>query len=64
MKIYVDRMKCEANGICEELAPSVFALDENDELQILTTEVPDHVVTDVETAVNDCPKQALSLESS
>ena len=64
MEIHVDRMKCEANGICEDLAPGVFALDDSDELRILTTEVPDHLVNDVEAAVAACPKQALSLESS
>ncbi|MFW2380130.1 MAG: ferredoxin [Acidimicrobiales bacterium] len=64
MRIIVDRLQCEANGMCEELVPGVFSLDDNDELQLLTTEVPDGVADDVEAAVHACPKQALSLEPS
>ena len=64
MKIIVDRLMCEANGICEDLAPEVFSLDDDDELHLLVTEVPDGLVSDVEAAVHGCPKQALSLEST
>ncbi len=64
MRITVDRLQCEANGICEELSPEVFSLDDNDDLQLLVTEVSAELLEDVEAAVNSCPKQALTLESS
>jgi ferredoxin len=64
MRITVDRLQCEANGICEDLASEVFSLDGNDNLQLLVTEVPAGLLHDVEAAVHSCPKQALSLESS
>jgi ferredoxin len=64
VKITVDRLLCEANGICEDLAPAVFSLDHSDDLQLLVTEVPAELLDDVEAAVNSCPKQALALEYS
>ncbi len=64
MKITVDRLQCEANGICEDLVPAVFTLDDNDELQLLVTEIPTDLISEVEAAVYSCPKQALSLEST
>ncbi len=62
MKIVVDRMQCEANGICEGIAPDVFRLDDDDELHILIAEINAEQLSDIEDAVYQCPKQALSIE--
>ncbi|MEU2255827.1 MULTISPECIES: ferredoxin [Nocardia] len=61
MKVSVDRDLCEANGICVGIAPDVFELDDEDQLHILTAEVPDDRLGDVEDAVAQCPKAALKL---
>ncbi|MEB3370620.1 ferredoxin [Saccharopolyspora mangrovi] len=61
MKIVVDFDLCEANGMCEAVAPDVFEIDEDDNLHIIaepTAELRDSI----EQAVQSCPKAALSLE--
>ncbi|MBH0781520.1 ferredoxin [Nocardia bovistercoris] len=62
MKVTVDLDQCEANGICVGFAPDVFELDDDDQLHILTSEVPENLRAEVEDAVAQCPKAALKLE--
>lgn len=62
MKVSVDPMVCEANGVCVGLAPEVFDLDDDDELTILQSEVPADQADLVRHAVRSCPKAALSLD--
>jgi ferredoxin len=61
MKIKADYDLCEANAMCEALAPDVFEVDDDDNLQILDDEVTDENRQRVEQAVAACPKAALSL---
>ena len=62
MKVSVDPMVCEANGVCVGLAPEVFDLNDDDELTILRPDVPADQADLVRHAVRSCPKAALSLE--
>lgn len=62
MKVSVDPLVCEANGVCVGLAPEVFDLDDDDELQILMPEVPAEQADRVRHAVRSCPKAALALD--
>jgi ferredoxin len=61
MRVVVDKMVCEANGVCEALAPEIFQLDDEDELHILQPEVPPELEDKVRAAVDRCPKLALSI---
>lgn len=61
MKILLDRDKCTGLGICESLAPDVFEVDENGDLVMLTDEVPEGKLADVEAAIAGCPTEALRL---
>jgi ferredoxin len=61
MKVKADYDLCEANAMCEALAPDVFEVDDDDNLQILQPEVTDENRTRVEQAVAACPKAALSI---
>ena len=63
MKIVVDRDRCEAHGVCMKAAPEVFLLDEQDRLHLLVPEVTPDLRAKVERAVNDCPRQALSIST-
>lgn len=62
MRVQVDPMVCEANGVCERLAPDVFRLNDDDELEILQPEPPEHLHAATRQAVDRCPKLALALE--
>ena len=65
MKIEVDRDKCEGLGMCEAMASDYFELadgaDGDDELRVLSTEVPEADRSKVHAAVEACPVLALSL---
>ena len=62
MRITVDRDLCESNGVCEGLAPSVFRINDDDELDILEEHPDESLRAKVLDAVRSCPKQALKLE--
>lgn len=61
MKIVVDRAKCTGLGICEALAPDVFEVDESGDLILLSDQVPDGGLDEVEAAVAGCPTEALRI---
>ena len=62
MKIKVDFDLCESNALCEAMAPEVFALDDDDLLQLETEETTDANLENVRRAVAACPRAAISLE--
>jgi len=63
MKIVLDRAKCTGLGICESLAPDVFEVNDDGDLVMLTDDVPDGGLDDVEAAIAGCPTEALRLAS-
>jgi ferredoxin len=61
MKLRVDRDLCEANRVCERLAPDVFRVDDDDVLHLLVEEPGGELLERVREAVDRCPRVALSL---
>lgn len=59
MRIELVADQCEANGVCEGIAPEVFDLGERDEVEITQPDVPPELRSAVEEAVAKCPKAAL-----
>lgn len=64
MRIVVDHVQCEGNGLCVGIAPEVFRLDDSDYLHVLVDHPSPDLRSKLEEAVNACPKQALSLEET
>ena len=62
MKPLVDHTLCEGHARCEETAPQVFRVDEDDKSQVLVEAVPEALRDRVDVAVRVCPRQAISLE--
>jgi ferredoxin len=62
MRVVVDLMKCESNGLCMAQAPEVFLVNDDDELVVLQEEPAEELRAKVEAAVRACPKQALRVE--
>jgi len=63
-RVVADWDLCEANGICEAMAPDIFEVDDNDELQIQDVEVTSENIDRIKRAVAGCPKSALSIVES
>jgi ferredoxin len=61
MRVAVDRTLCESNGVCAQLVPEVFVVDDDDRLRIKQERPPEALRARVEHAVRRCPKQALSI---
>ena len=64
MKPVVDHTLCEGHARCEETAPQVFRVDEDDKSQVLVDILPEELRDRVEVAVRVCPRQAISLEET
>lgn len=62
MKIVVDRTKCSSIGLCEATAPDIFEIGADGALTILMDEIPADRRADLESACENCPTQALSIE--
>lgn len=60
-KVVADYDLCEANALCEAMAPDVFFVDDDDFLQIEDPTVTDENRDRVQRAVAACPKSALHI---
>ena len=60
-KVVVDFDVCESNAVCMGIAPEVFEVRDDDFLYILNENPPDELRPEVEQAVRQCPKQAISI---
>ncbi len=62
MKITIDYDMCESYAVCMDLVPDVFHIDDDDQLQLLKTEVDGQLAELVRGAESRCPKAAILLE--
>ena len=62
MKVSVDPVQCEANGVCVSIAPDVFDLDDDEVLQVRAGELAADEEEPVSRAVASCPRNALRLK--
>lgn len=60
--IELDRERCEGHGMCEQIAPRIYRLDDEGELEILVdSPLPDHLVGSAEAGARVCPVAALRV---
>ena len=62
MKVIVNTDLCESNAVCVRSCSEVFRLDADERLTILMDPIPENLRPAVETAVQSCPRQALTLQ--
>ncbi len=60
MKVVVDQERCEGHGKCQQAAPDVFRLGDDDLSYVILEDVPDASRERVERAIRLCPRQAIS----
>ena len=64
MKVWVDTYKCAGHGTCCEIAPSVFAFDDDSgQAIVVLDDVPGDLRPEVDEAVKFCPERAILLAS-
>jgi len=62
MEVSVDPVMCEANGVCVDIAPDVFDLDDDEVLQVRAGELAGEEAERVTRAVMSCPRNALRVK--
>lgn len=60
----VDRGKCCGYGMCAEVSPAVFSLDEGGLAVANMTEVPEDLIESAEEAAYLCPAEAISIRKA
>ena len=63
-RLVVDRDRCEGYGMCEQAAPDLLHLNEDDEPVIDVAEISSAQRPLADTAVRACPVAALSLSGA
>lgn len=61
LRVSIDRDRCEGIGNCGFYAPNTFEVGDDAKVTLLSGDDSD---SDVRTAVDSCPLQALAIESS
>ena len=61
MKVIVDLDRCEGHARCVEVAPEVFALNDDSQSQVIVENPGEELRPQIERAVRLCPRQAISI---
>lgn len=59
--VEVDQKKCCGYGMCAELSPQVFALDEHGFVVVTMSEISEALLPATEDACSSCPEGVLKL---
>jgi ferredoxin len=62
MKVTVDHELCSGDGICVELCPEVFEMDDEDKAKVLVDVVPPEHEAAVREASETCPEACIYIE--
>ncbi|HEY7295442.1 MAG TPA: ferredoxin [Dehalococcoidia bacterium] len=61
MKVVINMDLCEGNARCQEAAPQVFEVGDDDRAHLLVAEPDESQRAAVERAVRLCPRQAITI---
>ena len=64
MRIAADRDRCEGHGLCADVAPEVYELDDDAIVVLLHEIVPPELERKAEGGARVCPVAALRVEQS
>jgi len=61
MKVVVDQKLCEGNMKCQQAAPEVFEVRDDDKSHLLIDRPPERLRQKVKLAERMCPRQAITV---
>jgi ferredoxin len=61
MRVVVDKGRCTGQAMCESVAPDLFLVADDGQVEIRVAAVPDGRLGEAEWAVSCCPNEALEL---
>ena len=62
MKAFVDQETCISCGICTDICPEVFSLNDDGLAEASTDEIDESVLEKAKEAQSECPVDAITLE--
>lgn len=62
LKVTADRSKCCGYGLCAQMCPQLYKLDENGIVYLETDTVPDGLEDDAREGASACPAEAILIE--
>lgn len=62
--VKVDFDLCESYGVCVAAAPTVFDINDDDDLILLKETISDEEIPQVQDSMMRCPKRAIALANS
>lgn len=62
MKVRVDHDLCSGDGICVEVAPEIFEMNEDDQAVVIVDTVPAEHEDAVREAAESCPEGCIYIE--
>ena len=62
--IDVNYERCEGHGLCEQIAPDVYRVNDDGEVELLVDELPDDLRAQAEAGARVCPVAALHVLSA
>ena len=63
-RLLVDKSRCEGYGLCEQAAPDLVHLNDDDELVIDVSEIDSESRRLADSAVRACPVAALRIQAT
>jgi len=61
MKVRVDKEVCSGDGICAELCPAVFKMNDDDQADVIVDVVPAEEEDAVQEAIESCPEECIHI---
>lgn len=63
-QIKADYARCEGHGLCEQIAPEIYSVNDDGEVELLVAEVSDDLLAKAEAGARVCPVAALHVVSA
>jgi ferredoxin len=61
LRVTIDADRCDGHALCEDAAPDVVTVGDDDVAEVVADPVPEGQRSNVERAVQMCPKGALRI---
>ena len=62
MKVKIDQDSCTGDGICAEICPNVFKMNDDDIAEVISADVNADDEDDVREAADTCPESCITIE--